>query len=115
MNKINVENVILVYIELPDSNPEQDIFELKELISTAQGEIILTATQKRNHLDANTVVGKGKLEEIKNSIELSDAKVDVVIFSCQLNSTQRETLRKTLNCDVIDKFDLILDIYFCRR
>ncbi len=114
MNKINVENVILVYIELPDSNPEQDIYELKELISTAQGEIILTATQKRNHLDANTVVGKGKLEEIKNSIELSDAKVDVVIFSCQLNSTQRETLRKTLNCDVIDKFDLILDIFAMR-
>lgn len=114
MSKINVENVVLVYLELPDSRPEQDLYELQELIATAQGRIVLNCSQKRNSIDANTVVGKGKLDEIKKAIELLDDKVDVVIFSCNLNSTQRATLKRTFECDVIDKFDLILDIFALR-
>lgn len=114
MNKINVENVALIYIELPDSHPDQDLYELEELVDTAQGKIVLRCSQKRNTIDANTVVGKGKLDEIKNAIELLDNNIDVVIFSCNLNSTQRATLKKALGCDVIDKFDLILDIFALR-
>lgn len=111
-----IENVALIYLELPDSRPEQDVYELSELIATAQGRIVLNITQKRNSIDANTVVGKGKLEEIKNAMDMleDDKKVDVVIFSCNLNSTQRATLKKTLECDIIDKFDLILDIFALR-
>lgn len=114
MTKIDVENVVLVYLELPNSRAEQDLYELEELISTAQGKIALSCSQKRNTINANTVVGKGKLDEIKRAIELLDDKIDVVIFSCNLNSTQRATLKKTLECDVIDKFDLILDIFALR-
>lgn len=116
MSKIKIENVALIYVELPDSRPEQDLYELEELVSTAQGKITFNCSQKRNTIDANTVVGKGKLDEIKKAIEIldDDNKIDVVIFSCNLNSTQRATLKKTLECDVIDKFDLILDIFALR-
>lgn len=114
MGKIIVENVVLVYVELPDSHAEQDLYELEELISTAQGKIVLTCDQKRRSIDAKTVVGSGKLDEIRSAIDLLDKKVDVVIFSCNLNSTQRFTIKKSLNCDVIDKFDLILDIFALR-
>lgn len=114
MNKINIENVALIYLELPDCSPEQDLYELNELVATAQGKIVLNCSQKRNDIDANTVVGKGKLDEIKNAIDASEEKIDVVIFSCNLNSTQRATLKKALKCDVIDKFDLILDIFALR-
>lgn len=114
MNKIAVENVVLVYVELPTSRPEQDLYELSELIDTAQGDLKLTVTQKRNVADPKTVVGKGKLEEIKRSIVLAENKIDVVIFSCPLNATQRATLGKELECDVIDKIDLILDIFALR-
>ena len=116
MKETNRENVALIYVELPNSRPEQDINELTELIATAQGNIVLNCFQKRNTIDANTVVGKGKLDEIKSAMKLLDdkSKVDVVIFSCNLNSTQRATLKKTLECDVIDKFDLILDIFALR-
>lgn len=116
MKQNNKENVALIYVELPNSRPEQDLYELEELISTAQGKIVLNCAQKRNTIDANTVVGKGKLDEIKKAMELleTDKKVDVVIFSCNLNSTQRATLKKTLECDIIDKFDLILDIFAIR-
>ncbi len=48
MNKIAVENVALVYVELPTSRPEQDLYELSELIDTAQGDLKLTVTQKRS-------------------------------------------------------------------
>lgn len=114
MNRFAIENVALVYLELPDCRVEQDLYELEELISTAQGKIALTCSQKRNTIDANTVVGKGKLDEIKRAMDLLDDKIDVVIFSCKLNATQRVTLKKTLECDVIDKFDLILDIFALR-
>lgn len=116
MNKIKLENVALIYIELPNSRTEQDLYELKELIDTAQGRIALTCSQKRNTIDANTVIGKGKLDEVKSAMEAlgDEDKIDVVIFSCNLNSTQRATLKKTLGCDVIDKFDLILDIFALR-
>lgn len=116
MSKVNRENVALVYVELPNSRPEQDLYELEELIATAQGKISLSCSQKRNTIDANTVVGKGKLDEIKQAMALLDDenKIDVVIFSCNLNSTQRATLKKSLECDVIDKFDLILDIFALR-
>lgn len=112
--KSKVENVALVYIELPNANTEQDLYELKELISTAQGEIKLYCTQKRDSIDPNTVLGSGKLEELKRTIEMLECDIDVVIFSCNLNATQRATLSKTLDCDVIDKIDLILDIFAMR-
>ena len=112
--KVNVENVALVYIELPNSNVEQDMYELEELIHTAQGEIKLHCSQKRNTIDNNTVVGKGKLDELKHTIDMLDCEINVVIFSCALNATQRAVLTKALNCDVIDKIDLILDIFALR-
>lgn len=111
---IKVENVALVYVELPNSNPEQDLYELKELISTAQGEVKLYCAQKRNSVDVNTILGKGKLDELKRTIDMLDCDIDVVIFSCNLNATQRSVLRKALDCDVIDKIDLILDIFALR-
>ena len=112
--KVNVENVALVYVELPDAKTEQDLYEIKELINTAQGEIKLFCTQKRDSVDPNTVLGKGKLDELKRTIEMLDCGIDVVIFSCNLNATQRAFLSKSLDCDVIDKIDLILDIFAMR-
>lgn len=114
MSKIHVENVVLVYVELPGANVEQDIYELEELIATAQGEIKLRCSQKRDSIDPKTVIGKGKIEEIKNAIELMEDKPDVVIFSCNLSATQRSTLKKELDSDIIDRIDLILDIFALR-
>ena len=113
-DKVKIENVALVYVELPSANVEQDIYELTELIRTAQGTVKLQCDQKRNFVDPATVVGKGKLEELKKSIEMLDCEIDVVVFSCPLNATQRTALKKELDCDVIDKIDLILDIFALR-
>ncbi len=112
--KLTIENVALVYIELPDANVDQDIYELSELIHTAGGEIKSECRQKRNFPDPDTIVGKGKLDELKATLQILDCDIDVVVFSCPLNAAQRSLLKKQLDCDVIDKIDLILDIFALR-
>lgn len=113
MKNTTITNVLLVYVETPNVNVSQDLHELRELIKTANGDIVLTISQKRNSLDPTTVLGIGKIEEIKNSLQLVD-DVEVAIFSCELDSRQRKFLQQELNIDIIDRIDLILDIFALR-
>lgn len=113
MKNTTITNVLLVYVETPNANVSQDLHELEELIKTANGKIVLTISQKRNTLDPTTVLGIGKIEEIKNSLEVVD-DVEVAIFSCELDSQQRKFLQNELNVDIIDRIDLILDIFALR-
>lgn len=113
MKSTTITNVLLVYVETPDANIAQDLHELEELIKTANGKIALTVSQRRNTLDPTTVLGIGKIEEIKNSLAMLD-EIEVAIFSCELDSQQRKFLQKELNIDIIDKIDLILDIFALR-
>lgn len=113
MKNTTITNVLLVYVETPNANVNQDLHELKELIKTANGKIMLTVTQKRNTLDPVTVLGIGKIEEIKNSLQAVE-DIEVAIFSCELDSQQRRFLQKELDVDIIDRIDLILDIFALR-
>lgn len=113
MKNTTITNVLLVYVETPGANVNQDLHELDELIKTANGKIVLTVTQKRNTLDPVTVLGIGKIEEIKNSLQVVE-DIEVAIFSCELDSQQRRFLQKELNVDIIDRIDLILDIFALR-
>lgn len=113
MKNTTITNVLLVYVETPSANVNQDLHELDELIKTANGKIVLTVTQKRNTLDPVTVLGIGKIEEIKNSLQVVE-DIEVAIFSCELDSQQRRFLQKELDVDIIDRIDLILDIFALR-
>jgi len=113
MKNTTITNDLLVYVERPDANVTQDLHELEELIKTANGKIVLTISQKRNTLDPTTVLGIGKIEEIKRSLEMVE-EIEVAIFSCELDSQQRKFLQNELNIDIIDKIDLILDIFALR-
>lgn len=113
MKNTTITNVLLVYVERPNGNVAQDLHELEELIKTANGKIVLTVSQKRNALDPTTVLGIGKIEEIKNSLAILD-EIEVAIFSCELDAQQRKFLQTELDVDVIDKIDLILDIFALR-
>lgn len=113
MKNTTITNVLLVYVETPNANVNQDLHELEELIKTANGKIVLTVTQKRNTLDPVTVLGIGKIEEIKNSLQVVE-DIEVAIFSCELDSQQRRFLQKELDVDIIDRIDLILDIFALR-
>jgi GTP-binding protein HflX len=91
---------------------EESLEELKALAESAGASVEATVLQARDAPDAATLVGSGKLNELR---DLSHAcKADVVLFDSELTPTQQRNLERELDCKVIDRTQLILDI-FARR
>lgn len=86
--------------------------ELEFLAETAGAATKKRFIQKLQHPDSRTFVGKGKLEEIRQYISFHD--IDLVIFDDELSGAQINNIQKELKIKVIDRSDLILDI-FARR
>ncbi len=86
--------------------------ELAELASSAGARVAGKVVQSRNELEAATLIGKGKVEELGEAVRSGD--VDVVIFDRDLSPTQQRNLEKALDCKVIDRTQLILDIFASR-
>ncbi|MDD4107129.1 MAG: GTPase HflX [Prolixibacteraceae bacterium] len=86
--------------------------ELEFLADTAGAVVLKKFTQKLEIPDATTFVGPGKLEEIGNYLKL--AEVDTIIFDDELTPTQLRNIERRLECKVLDRTNLILDI-FARR
>lgn len=104
------EIAILVRVLLRGDNGEVDpLEELRGLAVTAKTEVAAGLTQKRDKPDIKTYVGKGKLEELKLLVDQHDA--DVVIFDNDLSPGQTRSLEKTLCVKVLDRTELILDIF----
>ena len=86
--------------------------ELKFLAETAGAHCVKKFTQKLQHPDSRTFLGKGKLEEIKKFVEGKDVRI--IIFDDELSGSQITNIEKILDVKTIDRSDLILDI-FARR
>jgi len=86
--------------------------ELEFLAETAGAVTVRKFIQKLDHPDSRTFVGKGKLQEIKDFTLRK--KVDIVIFDDELTGSQISNIEKELNITVIDRSDLILDIFASR-
>jgi GTP-binding protein HflX len=109
------ERAILVGVVTKIQTEEQAkeyLEELAFLAETAGAVTLKRFTQKLAHPDSKTFVGKGKLEEIKTYITLKDVRV--VIFDDELSGSQITNIEKILDCKVIDRSDLILDIFASR-
>jgi len=104
------ESAVLVRVNLPDQlfNGEP-LKELEGLATTAKTKVVGRITQKREKPDRTTYIGKGKLEELKLMVTTHDA--DVVIFDNDLNPAQTRNLEKDLGVKVVDRTELILDIF----
>ena len=83
--------------------------EMKYLCYSANSDVIHTFTQKRDTPDSATMVGSGKVEEIKEAIVLE--KPDLVVFLNDLRPSQQRNLSEELKAKVIDRQGLILDIF----
>jgi GTP-binding protein HflX len=104
------ERAILIRVILPDQTVEDDpLEELRGLATTAQAEVVMGVTQRRSRPDVRTYVGKGKLEEL--ALQVDAHEVDVVIFDNDLSPAQTSNLEKTLEIKVLDRTELILDIF----
>jgi GTP-binding protein HflX len=82
--------------------------ELAYLTDSADAEVVAQITQKSDRL-TSTYVGKGKVDEIKQVKD--DCHADVVIFDDELTPTQQRNLESALECKVIDRTALILDVF----
>lgn len=107
------ERAILVGLETEQSHRLFHIaFSLQELVhlaETAGVEVLETMEQKRDTHDKRWFIGKGKVSELKERIAVLDA--DVVIFDDELSGAQVRNLENTLDVKIIDRTQLILDIF----
>ncbi|MCD4772472.1 MAG: GTPase HflX [Bacteroidales bacterium] len=86
--------------------------ELAFLVETAGGISIERFTQSLETPNGRTFVGTGKLEEIKEYV--MENEIDLAVFDDELSPTQLRNIEKTLNCKILDRTNLILDIFASR-
>ena len=108
------EKVVLVGVETFDNHQtfEASMTELASLAVTAGAVVTTIFTQKKERLDGKYLVGIGKLQEIKDNLEADEA--DMVIFNEKLTPRQNVNLEGFLGVKVIDRMQLILDIFALR-
>ncbi|MCD5322773.1 MULTISPECIES: GTPase HflX [Pontibacillus] len=110
-----MEQAVIVACELPGNDQERfhsSIEELQSLTETAHGQVHKIFIQKRNKIHPALYIGEGKLQEIKDYIEINE--IELVIFNDELAPGQMSKLADYLDVGIIDRTQLILDI-FARR
>ena len=107
------ERVILIGVELQGiENFSMSMEELASLAKTAGAQVVSSYTQKREKYDSKIFVGAGKLEEIKRMVEADE--ISTVIVNNRLTPRQNINLEEILGIKVIDRMQLILDIFAMR-
>lgn len=111
---VHLERAILVSVALPQRPfvGDDPLEELRGLATTAGAIVVGGLTQKRESIIPATYIGKGKLDELKEMVLAEDA--DVVIFDNDLSPGQVRSLEKASNVKVLDRSELILDIFASR-
>lgn len=105
-----IERVILVGVQTSDSDDMvQSLLELRELVETAGAVAVGTVMQSRETVHPGTYLGKGKLEELKELIYDLDATG--IVCDDELSPAQMNNLEQELECKVMDRTMVILDIF----
>ena len=91
---------------------EESLRELNALVKVAGGRVVASIEQKVRAYNPATLMGKGKLEELKDFVRAEE--VDLVIFDQSLSGVQMREIEKVLEVDVLDRTALILDIFASR-
>ena len=107
-----MEKTVLVGVITNDQGVEKSMDYLDELAfltKTAGGSVYKVFTQKLNNPNPKTFIGEGKINEIRDYIK--DKEVKTVIFDDELSATQERNISKIFNCKILDRTNLILDIF----
>ncbi len=110
--EISYERIILVGLITQFQNEEKSkeyLDELEFLAITAGGEVFKRFTQKMDVPHPKTFIGKGKMEEIKEYIDTHE--IGLVIFDDELSPAQQKNIHRELECKILDRTNLILDIF----
>ena len=114
-SNIPAEKAFLVGVTLPVVRREEELENLQELEAlarTAGAAVVGQTIQNRTRIEGSTYIGKGKIEEIARIIHEKD--VNLVIFDGDLTPAQARNIENSLDVNVVDRTELILDI-FARR
>ena len=106
------ERAVLVGVIRPGEKPEETkeyLDELAFLVDTAGGAVETVFTQKMLKPDRATFVGTGKLEEIKGYVQSEE--IDMVVFDDELSPSQLRNIERELQVKILDRSNLILDIF----
>ena len=110
--EFNLEKAVLVGVitkTQDEVKSKEYLEELEFLTYTAGGEVIKRFTQKMDMPNSKTFIGTGKMEEIR--VFIAENKIGTAIFDDELSSAQERNISKILNCKVLDRTNLILDIF----
>ena len=108
----NFEKTVVIGIVTQNQSEEklkEYLDELEFLTYTAGGSVIKRFTQKMEMPNPKTFIGTGKMEDVRLYIE--ENNIGTAIFDDELSSTQERNISKILNCKVLDRTNLILDIF----
>ncbi|MEM6581109.1 MAG: ribosome rescue GTPase HflX [Pseudomonadota bacterium] len=103
------EAAVLVHLNLASEAEREDPREFEELVLSAGGDPVAYIMGSRPAPDARTFIGSGKLEEIASAVR--EHQASVVMFNHALSPSQERNLEKELECRVIDRTGVILDIF----
>jgi GTP-binding protein HflX len=103
------DRALLVELDFGDGEPVERVIELKALARSAGAEIADVVTARRNRPDAGLFAGRGKVAEI--AARRAETGADLVIFDHALSGAQQRNLERALDCRVVDRVSLILDIF----
>jgi GTP-binding protein HflX len=106
------ERALLVHLKLNSESEPEDVGEFEELVRSAGGDIVDLVRGSRNAPHAKFFVGTGKLEEIADIVKRESAQL--IIFNHNLSPSQERNLEAHLQCRVLDRTGLILDIFAMR-
>ena len=107
-----MEKTVLIGIITHEQGIEKSMDYLDELAFltiTAGGTVTKTFTQKLNNPNPKTFIGEGKINEIREYIK--ENNIQTVIFDDELSATQERNISKIFNCKILDRTNLILDIF----
>ena len=100
---------VTVNIDMNEKTLEDKVIELEKLVEALDGEVVLSLTQNKSYVDKAFYIGKGKVEEIKDYCEKLEA--EFVVFNNELTGSQVKNLEEIIGIRVIDRTNLILDIF----
>lgn len=110
--EINLEKAVLIGVitkSQDEIKSKEYLEELEFLTYTAGGEVVMRFTQKMDMPNSKTFIGTGKMEELR--VFIAENNIGTAIFDDELSSAQERNISKILNCKVLDRTNLILDIF----
>ncbi|MFZ5824394.1 MAG: GTPase HflX [Bacillota bacterium] len=108
------QRAFLVAVDLPDRlsggwSAEESLDELERLVDTAGGVAVGRTIQAKNKPEVATYIGSGKAEEVETLRRAME--FDMVVFDCELSPVQQRNLEEIIDCQVLDRTAVILDIF----